>query len=152
LFWFGLLGAGFVAWTWWHSGVYRTRLSWSEKERSFWIGQEDGSIVLATLSSSDFDVAQYRGVTSGFLFERNGVLTPDVCTWKLPKPIVVKRESGDLSGVPGGGPIQLQFVSRRMEIASWLLLLFYIAVWLMALIWLQRRKARLLKLHAAPLP
>jgi hypothetical protein len=123
LFWLGLPGLVFLLWSWWDSVGENKGVAWTS----------GGVGTFAYISYSVIGVGtdsggrHYEGLTPW----KNGGLSKPA----FPSPVILREPRADLIS---------------FEVPLWLLILLYLVAWPLTLGWWQRRKSRILKLHAAP--
>jgi hypothetical protein len=146
LFWLGLPGLVFMLWLWlakagqsFHFGHAKTTGAAEMTYRV--IGASAGSIFQNTSRS------YYNGsLPLGFYWGGRGLhgsgsgLDPDEPVTYFPRPFGIIREA------------RFQREGRKIQLAWWVVISTYMAVWLGALAGWQRRKARLSRRAAAEMP
>ncbi|MCW1921955.1 hypothetical protein OKA05_05285 [Luteolibacter arcticus] len=148
LFWFGLFWQLFLVWAWGDAGAYRSVFSWGQADTAMWVGQDEGSIVVGNLRSTEFHVGDFLGCSDGLELERRPTVTErGRLVWKLPAAFRHEREKSSL-GLSG----TLKFQSRRLHVAWWVVVGISVAAWSGLMVWWQFRQARALKLATTPLP
>ncbi len=140
LFWLGLPGLVFLLWLW---------LLFSPKAICIDAGQRSFD-VLSFPSAIEFTTSE----------DRNAFPSWEVDVWPLEEEDRV--DPGDhlfkwdyderYAGIPAGGGSFVSGFWRQhyLSMRPWLPSAAYLVLWLAAVAWWQRRKYRLLKLHAAP--
>jgi hypothetical protein len=135
------------------------------RSRLFWLGFPGLLFLLwaAGLAKSSWPSYSYVSATQQVIAGWNHRKGMIVCVRPISVPRVQQgfrtfpylMEYPWITNVPGWPP---PFASRRTEdswngfVAAWSLLPCYLGVWLTMTMWWQRRKARLVKASAAPLP
>jgi len=125
LFWFGLLGLLFLLWGWWLSTGHISVAGFTEKSPMA-IGQAGGE-VYGYWRSDEWPVWR------GFHSDHDGISKEQASGLKLRLVEWREREPA------------LRFVFIRYYVV----ILVYMAAWLLPLAWWQRRISRLLELHSA---
>ncbi len=150
----------FLLWAWWDSGGYESRcyvldVGGSPKAGA---GLERGRMVL----QADTDLLSAADQPGGWHFfaDRYPEHLPRKRQLDLPAPFLWLGMWDEALGgypaadgwvaSPGAKLPEPKLLSVRVEIACWFLMLAYLVPGGLILLWWQRRKFRLLKLHAAP--
>jgi hypothetical protein len=141
LFWLGLPGLVFLLWLWLENArddlfFGHTKITGPVEASTRGIGSFDGSVYYVTIKTT-FGVSGPEEV--GFHASSEGGLEPN--------------EPMTLFAFPPFGIFQRKSEGheyRNVMLAWWAVILTYSLAWLVTLAWWQRRKARLLKLHATP--
>lgn len=134
LFWFGLPGLVFLLWGWQDSGKAVRTMTWNGRGAARQVDQWNGSIRVLYVA----DPALYGGPMHRFSFHRS----------EMPAAYRDKRRLGPLVFAPLFPSLESPRAAPR--ISYWVVFFLYLMTWIVALAAWQRRKARLLKLHAAP--
>jgi hypothetical protein len=128
LFWFGLFGLMGLAGLWLNSSKHGYFVSWGEPGRGLFVSHGNG------LVSAGMDNASTRSPGLG-VGEATWLSPSDLRPWYPP----IMMERVDFSSGH-------QIDQRTIRICYWLVLVVYGAVWIGALTWWLRRKARWLRL------
>lgn len=154
LFWLGMPGLLFLLWAWWKSNAVRLKVEvgpgwlWSSQGKVCWHALDDPSGEwVATVDYREGKLSARRqeemGIVCGFGITRGFVSQTPVMIaeryWFPP---------------PRWEAVQLDASSscRLIALPYWLLTGSYLGLWLGGLMGWQRRKVRLAKVSAAPLP
>lgn len=131
LFWLGLPGLAFLLWLWGVDPFSTVTLDRGTSRVTVSTGRRQVRIVTYT-SAAPISVAGHTGTAHR----------------PLPAPLFPPAVKRTVLVVDSGSGVRATYLS----VASWLLLLVYLGVWAALLTGWQRRKSRLLKAAAAPLP
>ncbi len=126
LFWLDLPGLVFLLWGWWLSLGHVSQASWGWTH-PWCVWQSAGDLVAVWDSEVGPEWGEFRGSHEAV-------------------PMMEDREWR--TGLPENR--QMYPTYRYVIVPYYQVVLAYVAAWLLALAWWQRRKSRLLKLHTAP--
>ena len=157
LFLLGLPGLVFLFWMWWDSGgCYSQCLVGGGRSGPSLIAAAtvDGGCVrlmaqadVLTVSPSGWHFSFDRGQTRDRQFDR-----PRFLDWQIDKDEALGEDPAAAEWVPSPGATfpKPELKSVEVAVALWLMVLVYLCGLSLTMLWWQRRKSRLLKLHTAP--
>jgi hypothetical protein len=152
LFWLGLPGLVFLLWTWWDSGQHFSGVTWQRPSETIEINVAAGRLCMVSYRDPDEGAGQLPAPVQ-YSVDRRVMITASLPEAGVrPRQFDTPRAIERLTGSAEDDPFGASYETRGIEVACWLLLLVYLFLWSTALLTWQRRKSRLLKLHAAPLP
>jgi len=147
LFWLGVPGLVFLLWVWWDSGKWASSVSWERSQRSDCVDVASGVVGWERNTYRDTGPA----VSNGLGFDR--------------------RSGSSIMDFPGEEELDQEDEMRRFDlrkaytwtkfclwadspdwldiqrlrVALWVVVLVYVAMWLGAVWWWRRRKARVMR-------
>jgi hypothetical protein len=135
LFWFGLPGVIALLWGWLAFPQASTVIRWQSWETQYWCADRSGVFAVGIVRDKSTGFQRFSYETD--LHDR-GLASEETQFF----PTAGRRELLSFE----------DWSQNSLSCSYWLLLLVYFAAWLTILCFWQRRKARLMKLCAAPPP
>lgn len=157
LFWLGLPGLAFLFWIWWDSGGHSSQC--------YVTGGRSGSSLVAAATVEGgcvrlmAQVDEFTASPTGlhFYFDRIQVRDrqfdgPLYFEWRIDEDEALGEDPAAAGWVPSPGATfpKPEVKSVEVAVALWLMILVYLCGLSLMMLWWQRRKTRLMKLHAAP--
>ncbi len=127
LFWLGLPGLVFLLWGWWLSMGYWSSVGFAGSRNSWGMGQVWGEV---------YAIWDWDGPPDWGNFGAGN--------WEVTREAVHEVKDSWAAEMEWNPSLRVVFIPCYWPALA------YVATWLLTLAWWQRRKARILKLHAAP--
>ena len=153
LYWLGLPGLLFLLWVWWDSGGNYSDFSGYERgSRIATVKIHHGCVQLwahadkLTPSPTSLDFLFFR-----FQFQDRKFDLPVGLSWQIEKDEALGDDPAAAGWVPSPGAAFPKPELRGVEVsvALWFMVLVYLCGLSLTMLWWQRRKSRMMKLHTA---